>query len=92
MEQNLFRQSPLPLRRKTLGQILAFGVVSILLISMFTFLFMNQRILCEGTGGRWIVYPQWIQEYENRHPELYIHWANLNATPEMTETWGKCFR
>lgn len=91
MALDQYRLQPLPPRKKPIWKILAFGMIAILLISAFLFVFMNQRIICEATGGEYYIYPDWIPEFEKRHSGYY-HWSFSSVTPEMAETWGKCFR
>jgi hypothetical protein len=86
MEQYLFRRSPLPPRRKTIGQILWFGVVSIFLISVMVFTLYNPRIFCEGTGGRWVRYPEWVGQ------KGYGYTDSTSLSAEQPEFFGKCFR
>ena len=91
MALDQYRLQPLPPRKKPIWKILAFGMVEILLTSMFIFLTMNQRIICEGTGGRWAVWPEIREIVEKQNPTSRISWDDY-WTEEKIEAMGMCIR
>jgi hypothetical protein len=86
-----YRMKPLPPQKKPIWKVLAFGVIAFLLIAMFVFMVMNQRIICEGTGGRWVVFPETIainkKEHPNSRPNYEDYWP-----ADKKEALGMCIR
>jgi len=93
MNFDQYRLQPLPPQKKPIWKILALGVIAILLISIMTYAFINPRIICEATGGWWLPYPTWRNEYMKRNPGFYLDiWGFTDKSPEERDSLGKCFR
>ena len=87
MALDQYRLQPLPPRKKPIWKILTFGVVAILLISMISYSFLNPRIVCEGTGGKWLPHLRW----EPINVTVYTD-SSEQLREEERDFHGKCYR